>query len=138
MRLTQTDVAQTLQVNRTAVTLWERGINIPDSKRLPVLANLFECNISDFFNFTTRKEAEGPFELFTNKLNPRALTLYRKKKSLTQIQLAFALNVDRTTISAWENGKFIPSSKKLPEIAQILECSVDDLYRNLETEEGSI
>ena len=44
------------------------------------------------------------------------------------------LNVDRSTVSKWESGDALPRSDKLPELAQIFGCSIDDLF----DEEGAV
>ena len=38
------------------------------------------------------------------------------------------LNVDRSTIAKWETGEAMPRADKLPEIAKILGCTIDDLF----------
>ena len=52
----------------------------------------------------------------------------RKAIGISQGELALKLNVDRSTVSKWESGDALPRSDKLPEIAQILGCSIDDLF----------
>ena len=52
----------------------------------------------------------------------------RKKAGLTQVQLADLLGVSQANISAWEKGKDFPSADKLPNIAEVLKCKIDDLF----------
>jgi transcriptional regulator with XRE-family HTH domain len=52
----------------------------------------------------------------------------RKKAGLTQVQLADSLGVSQANISAWEKGKAFPSADKLPSIAEVLKCKIDDLF----------
>lgn len=58
----------------------------------------------------------------------------RKKKDLTQMQLAQLLGVDRSTVAKWETGEALPTADKLPRIAKILDCSIDDLLVNEQKE----
>lgn len=51
----------------------------------------------------------------------------RKKKGLTQSELAEKMNVAQRTISKFETQQVNPSLKRLIEIASILEISLDDL-----------
>lgn len=51
----------------------------------------------------------------------------RKKKSLTQMQLAEMLNITDRAISKWENGKAMPDSSIMLELCDILEISVNEL-----------
>ena len=51
----------------------------------------------------------------------------RKKKGLTQEELANILFVSRTAISKWESGRGYPSIDSLKMIAKYFEISIDDL-----------
>lgn len=51
----------------------------------------------------------------------------RENCGLTQQDLATILAVDQSTVCLWETGKTQPRAKILPKIANILNCSVDDL-----------
>ena len=52
----------------------------------------------------------------------------RKAVGLTQAQLAEALGVERATVTMWELGNSWPSARVLPLIADLLVCSIDELY----------
>ena len=52
----------------------------------------------------------------------------RKLVGLTQAQLAEALGVERATVTMWELGNNWPSARVLPLIADLLVCSIDELY----------
>lgn len=52
----------------------------------------------------------------------------RESLKLTQEDLAKKLHIGRTTVSMWENGEAMPRADKLPEIAKVLNCSIEDLY----------
>ena len=54
----------------------------------------------------------------------------RERASLTQQELADIVNVDRSSISKWESGDFLPRTEKLPLIARTLDCSIDELLGN--------
>ena len=51
----------------------------------------------------------------------------RKKRGLTQKQLAELLGVKQQNISDWERGERSPSIKNLKKLAEILNCQIDDL-----------
>lgn len=53
----------------------------------------------------------------------------RLLRNLTQYELAKSLNIKRSTVAMWELGKSMPRSDKLQQLAEILGCSIDDLYR---------
>lgn len=52
----------------------------------------------------------------------------RERAAMTQAQMADALNVNRATVAMWETGKSNPRAEMLPAIAQLLGCTIDELY----------
>lgn len=52
----------------------------------------------------------------------------RKKINMSQKELADKVGVDRTSIAKWESGAAIPAALKLPKIAEVLGCSIDELF----------
>ena len=52
----------------------------------------------------------------------------RKKKGITQEQLAAALNISPQAVSKWETGSSLPDTQTMPLIAEYFEVSVDYLY----------
>lgn len=57
----------------------------------------------------------------------KKIELLRKKKNLTRRQLAEMIGVSQLSIEMWENGLAVPSLAKLQKLAEVLECSVDEL-----------
>lgn len=51
----------------------------------------------------------------------------REKSGLTQQDLATLLGIDQSAVCCWETGRTQPRAKLLPQIAELLNCSVDDL-----------
>ncbi len=49
----------------------------------------------------------------------------RKDQKMTQAELAERLNVSPQSVSNWERGETLPDVSLLPDLAQILRCSVD-------------
>lgn len=52
----------------------------------------------------------------------------REKAGLSQQALAEKLGTDRTTVTKWETGSSMPNAAKIPIIAEILNCSISDLF----------
>ena len=53
----------------------------------------------------------------------------RKRLDLTQQDVANKIGVSQACIAMWETGEAMPKADKLPELAKILGCSIDDLYK---------
>jgi putative transcriptional regulator len=56
----------------------------------------------------------------------------RESQSLTQIQLAESVNADISTISKIENNRSNPSLPMLYKIAKVLDCTPDQLIKDVE------
>ena len=52
----------------------------------------------------------------------------REKAKLSQEKLAELLGVTQGAVSQWESGEVSPTTDKLPELAKILGCTIDELY----------
>jgi len=52
----------------------------------------------------------------------------RKEKKLTQAELAEKLNITDRAISKWENGKCMPDVGIIPEICEILNITINDIF----------
>jgi len=61
---------------------------------------------------------------------------FRLAAGLTQTALSNQLGYESASIiTMWENGERKPPSNKLPELAKILNCKIDDLFDNQEGDE---
>lgn len=68
------------------------------------------------------------------------ISLLRKDKGMTQLELAKLLNVTDKAVSKWERDISCPDINSLPRLAEILEVSVDELMQsknNLDRKNGS-
>ena len=59
-----------------------------------------------------------------------AIERLRVKAGMSQQELANELNITQGAVSQWEKGVTAPSIDKLPELAKILNCSIDELLGN--------
>lgn len=58
----------------------------------------------------------------------------RIQAGLNVPKVADALGVSQEAVFSWERGKYMPEAKRLPEIARLYGCTVDDLLRDTEHE----
>lgn len=56
-----------------------------------------------------------------------SLSKLRKKKNLTQEQLAKMLGVTRTTVTLWERGTNKPRLEMIEKLTKIFNCPIDKL-----------
>ena len=62
----------------------------------------------------------------------------RKRKNLSQEDLASKIGVSRQTIAKWENGESIPDVAHCSQLADLFEISLDDLVHYNWSEDSSI
>jgi transcriptional regulator with XRE-family HTH domain len=55
------------------------------------------------------------------------LSLLRKRRGMTQLELAEELNVSRQAVSRWEQGISNPSTENMVRIGKLLDVSIDTL-----------
>lgn len=60
------------------------------------------------------------------------IKILREQIHITQRELAEILKVGQSTVAMWEVGKAMPTADKLPELARILGCTIDALFRTTE------
>ena len=57
----------------------------------------------------------------------RIISQKRKEHNMTQMQLADALGISFQAVSNWERGNSMPDISKLPELAELFGCSIEQL-----------
>lgn len=63
------------------------------------------------------------------------LAKFRRNKNYTQAELARLLGVTRSAVSMWELNLSKPNIVYLKKLANILECTVDDLVKDYSEKE---
>lgn len=60
----------------------------------------------------------------------------RLSLGLTQEEVARKMDVQRTTVTMWENGEAYPRADKLVKLAKLFGCTVDELLCDASEQEG--
>lgn len=53
----------------------------------------------------------------------------RLNAQFSQERLASEMQVSQQAIAKWENGTSMPTADKFPKLAQVLGCTIDELFR---------
>lgn len=61
------------------------------------------------------------------KIFSSRLKSLRNQKQLTMVDIAEALEINKTSVFTWESTKTIPSTEKLIELADFFDVSIDYL-----------
>lgn len=56
------------------------------------------------------------------------INFWKEKNGRSNKWIARQMGVSEETVSRWANDKAMPSVEKLFQLAELLECGVDDLY----------
>lgn len=56
----------------------------------------------------------------------------RKALNLSQEAVAEQMGVTQASVAAWECGIAVPRTDKLPKLAQVLGCGVEDLFERVD------
>ena len=59
----------------------------------------------------------------------------RNAINVTQDYVAEKLGVNRSTVSKWETGEFLPSTENLIKLAALYNCTIDELLEGGQHEE---
>lgn len=57
---------------------------------------------------------------------------YREQAGMTQRQLGVQMGVDCSSVTKWETEVALPKARELPRLAQVLGCSISDLFVPME------
>ena len=58
----------------------------------------------------------------------KAIKKFRIAKGMTQEELAAIMGTSQGAVGMWETGARMPRADKLPKLAEVLGCSIDDLF----------
>ncbi|MFJ7969418.1 helix-turn-helix transcriptional regulator [Streptomyces sp. NPDC096324] len=64
----------------------------------------------------------------TRRFAPERLLLTRREAHLKQADVADGVGVTAARVSAWETGRSVPDPEKLPGLARVLDCDLDELF----------
>lgn len=53
---------------------------------------------------------------------------FREQLDITQEELCKMLGVTQSAVAMWENERTLPRTDKLPRLAEIFNCTIDDLF----------
>lgn len=124
LELTQSQMANILNVTRSAYSLWEIEKNIIPLTKLCEFSNTFKVSIDYIVKLSDYNNFDSDIILSKKDIG-RKIKLIRKQKNLTQEKLAKNLNTTHSAISAYENGITLIPTLFLLEICKITNKSMD-------------
>jgi transcriptional regulator with XRE-family HTH domain len=131
--MNQVELAEKLNVTRTAVVNWETGYAKPKDETIELISTILKVSV-DWLLDTSKDDFEMMEEsiddskewTFKKKIGAR-LRYFRKKNGLTQENVSNVLHIDHTLISNYEIGRSEPNFEILVKLADIYNLSLDHL-----------
>lgn len=131
--LKQNEVANILNVSRSAYAMWEVEQDVIPLKRLNTFCNEFNVSLDYVLELTNIKNySNSTKEIDLNKLKIRITTL-RKNAHMTQEKLAKELNITRSLISKYEHNTNLILTIYLKEYCKYFSISSDYLIGKIDT-----
>jgi transcriptional regulator with XRE-family HTH domain len=131
--ITQLQLAQMLNLTRTAVVNWETNYSKPTNEILEMLASILKVEKAWLHD-----PSDDEFEVMEHSIDDNEITFsqkvglrlkfLRKKNGLTQQKLAKILNSNNTTISKYESGDSEPNFETLLKLADLYKVSIEYFF----------
>ena len=130
LNLTQTEIANVLQITRSSYAMWESNNNIIPLKRFIQLCDYFKCSLDYAMGLVSRNSfVHAGFDL---SLCGQRLKEFRMEQHLTQEKIAKFLHIDQPTWSIYENGKNLIGTPFLYMICKKYHISADYLLGRID------
>ncbi len=130
--LKQIDLANILEVDRSAYGQYEREYVIIPINHLNTLCNYFNVSLDYIFNLTDKKQYNNSKKDMNLKLSGERLMEFRKNNKLTQTKLGKILECSFGTISGYEIGRYSIATPFLYTISKKFKISADFLLGRID------
>ena len=123
--LTQKEMAELLNIKRSAYSLWEINKNVIPLVKLNQFCNTFSISMDYMANLSDIKNRNLKYTELNIKEVGLRLKEIRKELKITQEKLANKFNTTHSAISAYENGITLIPTIFLVEFAKISNVSLN-------------
>ena len=125
--ISQKEMANILNVNRSTYSLWELGINIIPLKNLCCYADYFNVSIDYVLGLTNNKNIKIINKSLNLKILGNNLREIRIKNGLSQENVANILGVTQACITRYEKGLICISTSNLYKFSKEFNISLSKL-----------
>ena len=125
--ISQAELANALNITRSAINQIEQQYDIIPIKRLNEIANYFGVSIDYLFDLTDIKKYSNSQKEIDMEVSSKRLKEFRKENKLTQDKLAQKLNISRSIIAFHENKRTVIGTPFLYELCKKYHVSADYL-----------
>lgn len=104
---TQQDIAELLKITRQNYSRWETGETLIPLFHLNTLANIYNTNIDYIIGISNNNTPSTKLKQIDQKLVGNNIKQIRIDNNLSMRKLAIILNTSHSTLSVYENGKYL-------------------------------
>ena len=126
--ITQKEVANVLNVERSTYTGWENGKNTIPLKQLIKICNYYKCSIDYMTGLTNKNKYYCLIELDINVIGKNLKSL-RIKNKLKQKDIYSFLKISSSSYSSYETGKILIPTEAIYKIAKKYNYQIYDLLK---------
>lgn len=133
---TQEDIAKMMNVNRSLISIWEKGYSNISLKQMIKLASIYKVPLDYILGIIDTIDSKVKYRFISNldkKYLGNKLKETRKNMGLTQDKFAQKIDTKRSSISYYESGKMTISTADLKQICETFGVSSDYLIGNTDT-----
>lgn len=129
MFLKQKDISKIFGNNPSTISGWETGKDTIPLEKLVLYANYFNLSIDYLFGLNNNNNYIREIIINKKKIGNN-LKKYRKKRSLTQEQVASLINISQGTYSDYESGHKLITTTSLYSLSKIYkDFKFDSIFR---------
>ena len=131
--LSQEQIAESLNINRSTYKEYELQNSIIPSKYLWELSDILNVSIDYIFDFTKEKKYNNKNNKLDKIKSGTRLKELRKELKLTQLKLATILNTTQSVIADYEKGRYLIATPFLYTICKKYHISADYLLGKIDS-----
>ncbi len=127
LELTQQNVADVLNVKRGTYASWEAGTDVIPLKQLYNFAKHYKKSTDYILKLTNIDTQTTIKNDISATIIGRNIEFIRKKTGLSQLNFAKSININQSTLWAYEKGKTLITTLNLLSICKVYNITLDSL-----------
>ena len=127
--LTQESLADKLKVSRSTYAGWENGIDSIPLVKLNDFCNYFKISIDYVCGITNYKETRKKNIIIDKVKVGQKLKEIRSRNGDTQKYVSYIINIEQSSYSNYETGKYLILTSSIIEFAKNYGVSVEELIK---------
>ena len=121
---TQQEVANHINVRRSLYSNYESNTCVIPLKNLIKIANFYQMTVDSLLGLTDHEKITYEMSFNPEVISQNIISV-RKELNLSQRKLADTLNIGKTTLTDYENHKYIASTAFIYDLSRLSNISID-------------